>query len=94
MGNPERSAYATRPAARAARDDIAATGAAAFRDARASVEGAMADVGERGKEALQSARDVRDTFADALLESLETRPYATLAVVAGLGFLAGAIWRR
>lgn len=91
MSNPARPAHAR---STTAVDDIAATGAAAFRDARASVEDAMADVGERGREALQGARDVRDTFAEALLESLETRPYATLAVVAGLGFLAGAIWRR
>jgi ElaB/YqjD/DUF883 family membrane-anchored ribosome-binding protein len=89
MSNPARSGHATRPAASA--DEI---GGAAFRDARASVEEAMADVSERGREALQGVREVRDTFASALLESVETRPYATLAVVAGIGFLAGAIWRR
>jgi len=91
MSNPARPAHAR---SATAVEVLAATGAAAFRDARASVEDAIADVGERGREALQGARDVRDTFAEALLESLETRPYATLAVVAGLGFLAGAIWRR
>jgi ElaB/YqjD/DUF883 family membrane-anchored ribosome-binding protein len=94
MSNPERSARAARPANRGASDDITAIGLAAFRDARAGAENAMADAGDKGREALRSAREVRDTFADALLESLESHPYTTLALVAGAGFLLGAIWRR
>ena len=93
MSRSERSARPAGTAARAARDDIGA-GVAAFRGARASLEDAIEDAGARGRDALQGAREVRDTFADALLDSLEARPYATLAVVAGIGFLAGAIWRR
>jgi ElaB/YqjD/DUF883 family membrane-anchored ribosome-binding protein len=93
MSNQERSAHAPQ-AARAATDGIAATGAAAYRDAIASVEGAVSDAGDKGREALQSARDVRDTFADALMDSLETHPYTTLAIVGGIGFVMGAMWRR
>jgi ElaB/YqjD/DUF883 family membrane-anchored ribosome-binding protein len=39
-------------------------------------------------------RDVSDNFIEALDDSLKNRPYATLAIVAGLGFLFGATWRR
>jgi ElaB/YqjD/DUF883 family membrane-anchored ribosome-binding protein len=35
-------------------------------------------------------RDVSDNFIEALDASLKNRPYATLAIVAGLGFLFGA----
>jgi ElaB/YqjD/DUF883 family membrane-anchored ribosome-binding protein len=31
---------------------------------------------------------------DAIDESLETRPYTTLAMALGIGFLLGAMWRR
>jgi len=39
-------------------------------------------------------REVSDHFVDAIDESIKTRPYTTLAIVAGLGFLFGATWRR
>jgi len=39
-------------------------------------------------------RDVADTFGDAVEDSLKRRPYATLAMVAGIGFLVGTAWRR
>jgi len=39
-------------------------------------------------------REVSDNFVDAIDESIKTRPYVTLALVAGLGFLFGATWRR
>ena len=39
-------------------------------------------------------RDVSDNFIEALDDLLKNRPYATLAIVAGLGFLFGATWRR
>jgi hypothetical protein len=43
---------------------------------------------------MDAFRDVADTFGDAMEDSLRRRPYATLAVVAGIGFLFGAAWRR
>jgi ElaB/YqjD/DUF883 family membrane-anchored ribosome-binding protein len=67
---------------------------ATFRDARAGVADAMAEVGKKGREAMQNVREVRDTFAVALLHSIKSHPYATLAVVGGIGFVAGAVWRR
>ena len=47
-----------------------------------------------GREAVDAFRDVADTFGDAVEDSLKRRPYATLAVVAGIGFLFGAAWKR
>jgi ElaB/YqjD/DUF883 family membrane-anchored ribosome-binding protein len=78
----------------AAITDIVDQGVAAIRGARAGVEGAAADIGEKGREALQGARDVRDSFADAVLNSVKTRPYTTLAIAGLIGFAYGAFRRR
>jgi ElaB/YqjD/DUF883 family membrane-anchored ribosome-binding protein len=79
---------------RTANDDIAARGAAAMRDIKAGLDDAMAGVNEKGREALQGAREVRDTFADAVLNSVRTRPYMTLAIAGFIGFVCGAMRRR
>ena len=95
MSTAERSA--PRPAAmdyEAAINDIADKGIAAIRDGKARVEEAASDIGETGREALQGAREVRDTLADALLNAIKTRPYTTLAVAGLVGFAYGALRRR
>jgi ElaB/YqjD/DUF883 family membrane-anchored ribosome-binding protein len=87
------------------KDDIAAKGAAAFREAKANVENVIADAGEKGQQALNYAgqkgqeaidnvRAVGDTFAVALEKSATRRPYTTLALAVAAGFLFGATWRR
>ena len=92
-------------AADASKDDLASKGAAAFREVKASVESVVADAGEKGKQALNYAgqkgqeamdnvREVGDTFAVAVEKSVTKRPYTTLALAAGLGFLFGAARRR
>ena len=78
----------------AALDDITERGIAAIRGAKAGVEEVAADIGEKGREALQGARDVRDTLGDALLDSIRTRPYTMLAVAGMIGFAYGALRRR
>jgi ElaB/YqjD/DUF883 family membrane-anchored ribosome-binding protein len=78
----------------AALDDITAKGTAAFRDAKASVNKAASDATEKGQEALQGARDMRDSVADAILDSVRRRPYTTLAIAGAIGFLYGAMRRR
>ena len=93
VSNPERLATdATRKESRTLASE--GTAAAAFRDAKAGIADAMAEVGQKGSEAMQNVREVRDTFAEALLHSIKSHPYATLAVVGGIGFVAGAVWRR
>jgi ElaB/YqjD/DUF883 family membrane-anchored ribosome-binding protein len=69
-------------------------GSAAWQQARSSVDDIMAGAQDTGREAADAVREVSDHFVDAIDESIKTRPYTTLAIVAGLGFLFGATWRR
>jgi ElaB/YqjD/DUF883 family membrane-anchored ribosome-binding protein len=39
-------------------------------------------------------REVGDNMVDAIDASLKKRPYTTLALALGIGFLFGATWRR
>lgn len=64
------------------------------RSAKSQVDSALAGAQETGRDAVDAFRDVADTFGDAIEDSLRRRPYATLAVAAGIGFLFGAAWRR
>jgi len=66
---------------------VSSTGSTAFANARASVEGVAG-------EAREAVGEVAETFTDAIDESLANRPYTTLAMALGLGFLFGALWRR
>ncbi|HEY7664144.1 MAG TPA: hypothetical protein VH934_13590 [Xanthobacteraceae bacterium] len=73
---------------------FAARGGAAWSRARSNVEGVMSDVSAKGQEAVDAVREVGDNVVDAIDESLKTRPYTTLAIAVGIGFLFGATWRR
>ena len=75
-------------------DIFSAKGNVAWSRAKANVEGVVSDVGAKGQEAIDAAQEVRDKVVDAIDESLETRPYTTLAMALGIGFLLGAMWRR
>lgn len=75
-------------------DILANKGSAAWQRARSSVDDMVSDAQERSREAADAVREVSDNFIEAVDESIKTRPYATLAIVAGLGFLFGATWRR
>ena len=92
-------------AADASKDDLASKGATAVREVNANVEGLIADAGEKGQQALNYAgqkgqeamdnvREAGDTLTVAIERSVTKRPYTTLALAVGLGFLFGAIWRR
>jgi ElaB/YqjD/DUF883 family membrane-anchored ribosome-binding protein len=39
-------------------------------------------------------REVRDNMAIAIEKSLKQRPYTTLLLAAGIGFVLGALWAR
>jgi ElaB/YqjD/DUF883 family membrane-anchored ribosome-binding protein len=69
-------------------------GSAAWRKARSSVDDMVAGAQDSGREAVDAVREVSDNFVEAIDESIKTRPYTTLAIVAALGFLFGATWRR
>lgn len=78
----------------AALDDITARGVAAIREAKANVEDVFADVAGKGQQTLKSAKHARDSLDSAVLRSIRDRPYTTLAIAGGLGFLYGALRRR
>ena len=69
-------------------------GDAAWQRARSSVDEALANAQDKGREAAGAVRDVSDNFVGAIDESLAKRPYTTLAIVAAIGFFFGATWRR
>jgi ElaB/YqjD/DUF883 family membrane-anchored ribosome-binding protein len=75
-------------------DIIADKGNAAWQRARSSMDDVVADAQDKGRDAADAMREVSDNFVEAIDESIKTRPYATLAIVAGIAFLFGATWRR
>jgi len=75
-------------------DILTAKGSAAWSRARTNIEGVMSDAGAKGQEAVDAVRDVGDNLLDAVDESLQKRPYTTLVLALGIGFLFGATWRR
>lgn len=54
-------------------------------------EGAMADAGERGREAFD---EVSENIGEAIETSLRDHPLTTVALAVGFGFLFGTAWRR
>lgn len=75
-------------------DIVTGTGNAAWQRAKSSVDEAVAEAQGKGREAAEAVREVSDHFVEAIDESIKTRPYTTLALVAGIAFLFGATWRR
>ncbi|MBX9777400.1 MAG: hypothetical protein K2Y71_23730 [Xanthobacteraceae bacterium] len=73
---------------------LASKGNKAWQRARTNVEGVISDAQDKGMEAVGAVREVGDNVVDAIDESLKKRPYTTLALAAGIGFLFGATWRR
>jgi ElaB/YqjD/DUF883 family membrane-anchored ribosome-binding protein len=45
-------------------------------------------------EAADAVGEVRDNLASAIEESIEKRPYTTMALTLATGFVLGAIWKR
>jgi ElaB/YqjD/DUF883 family membrane-anchored ribosome-binding protein len=75
--------------------DIAGTHTTtAWNRAKSNIEGVMSDASAKGQEAVEAVREVGDTVTGAIDESLQKRPYTTLAIAVGIGFLFGATWRR
>jgi ElaB/YqjD/DUF883 family membrane-anchored ribosome-binding protein len=73
---------------------VGAHGNAAWSRARSSVDDVLADAQDKGRDAASAVREVSDHFVEALDDSIKTRPYTTLAIVAGISFLFGVMWRR
>jgi ElaB/YqjD/DUF883 family membrane-anchored ribosome-binding protein len=75
-------------------DILANKGNAAWRRAKSGVDDVVTNAQGKSRDAAGAVRDVSDNFVDAIDESIKSRPYTTLALVAGLGFLFGTTWRR
>jgi ElaB/YqjD/DUF883 family membrane-anchored ribosome-binding protein len=75
-------------------DLAAAKGGEVWERARASVDGVVGGVSAKGQEASEAVGEVRDNLVAALDDSLENRPYTTLALSLAAGFVLGALWKR
>jgi len=75
-------------------DIVANRGTTAWQQARSGVDGVMSDAQDKSREAVDAMREVSDKFVEAVDESIKNRPYTTLAIALGLGFLFGTTWRR
>jgi ElaB/YqjD/DUF883 family membrane-anchored ribosome-binding protein len=80
---------------------LSVTGSQALREVKAqmsrakqSLDGVLSDAGEKGREAIGTVREGTDTALEVLEDAVRQRPFATLAIAMGLGFLIGASWRR
>lgn len=62
-----------------------------FRKVRDNVGDAVYDAGERSRDAMT---DFAETVGSTLEDNVKARPYSTVALALGLGFLFGALWRR
>lgn len=76
------------------RNIVTARGSAAWQRAKTRADGVMSDAQAKGQDAASAVRDVSSHFSDAIDESIKTRPYTTLALAVGLGFLLGTSFRR
>ena len=74
-------------------DIIASKGNAAWSRAKSNIDGVISDVESKGKDAADAVREASDHVVDAIDDSIKTRPYTTLAVAFGLGFLFGVMRR-
>jgi ElaB/YqjD/DUF883 family membrane-anchored ribosome-binding protein len=74
-------------------DIVANRGNAAWQRARSGVDGALSDAQDKGQQAVDAMREISDKFVETVDESIKNRPYTTLAIAVGLGFLFGSTWR-
>jgi ElaB/YqjD/DUF883 family membrane-anchored ribosome-binding protein len=75
-------------------DIVGSRGNAVWQKAKSNLGGVLSDAESKGMEAVDAVRDVGDNIIEAIDESLKKRPYTTLALAVGIGFLFGATWRR
>ena len=68
--------------------------AAAVRDAKANFDERVDDLSQKGRQAVQGAKDMWGALGDALQNSIRTRPYTTLAIAGFIGFIYGATRRH
>jgi ElaB/YqjD/DUF883 family membrane-anchored ribosome-binding protein len=75
-------------------DDAFTEAKAQIRRIKDNVDGIVSSASAKGLYTTKAVRDVTDHVGEAVEESLHTRPFATLAVAIGIGFIFGVAWRR
>jgi ElaB/YqjD/DUF883 family membrane-anchored ribosome-binding protein len=72
---------------------VSSTGSSAVDRAKEGFASAASSVGAKSQDAAAGVREVGDNLAHAIDQSLERRPYATLAVALGMGFIFAKLVR-
>jgi ElaB/YqjD/DUF883 family membrane-anchored ribosome-binding protein len=75
-------------------DIMAAKGATAWEQAKSNIDGVVSEATQKSKDAANAVREIGDSVADTIEDSVKTKPYTTLALAVGLGFICGLTWRR
>ena len=65
-----------------------------YKEARANADSAYDDLSERGGAMMDAAQDAALSIEESLEDVITQRPFATVGIALGLGFLIGATWRR
>lgn len=71
-----------------------AKGNEAWGVAKDNLDDVLGGAQAKGREAADAVGEVGDNLANAIEESLDKRPYTTLALALAMGFVVGAIWKR
>jgi ElaB/YqjD/DUF883 family membrane-anchored ribosome-binding protein len=65
-----------------------------YKQARANLESALDDATARSGDMLDAAQNTANSAGESLEELITQRPFVTLGLALGLGFLIGATMRR
>jgi ElaB/YqjD/DUF883 family membrane-anchored ribosome-binding protein len=65
-----------------------------YKQARANVDSALDDITARSGDMLDAAQNAAGSMEDTLEDAIVQRPFATVGLALGLGFLIGVAWRR
>src|SRR5271166_207217 len=68
-------------------DIVTSKGNALWSRTRSNLDGIASDAAAKGRDAVEVVRGVGDNAVDAIDQSLRKRPYTTLALAVGIGFL-------
>jgi ElaB/YqjD/DUF883 family membrane-anchored ribosome-binding protein len=78
---------------RSVTDDLADKAANLAEKTGEHIERVVQNVSDQSRQATEQFQEVADNFKTALDKSVKDQPLTTLAVVAGLGFVIGALWK-
>lgn len=76
-----------------ATDKLADKATDQFKSVAEQAEHAANRVAEQGREAGERVQEVAGNFKGAVDKSVKEQPMATLAMVAAVGFVLGALWK-